>query len=233
MFPKTALLIGAVLVTAPLMRADTTYTTVPSWNGSSSISTFGPTFTSTYGETFVAPTDNTLQSFTFYLESSPGAELTVNAAVYAWGGSLFGGNPPQGAFGPALYFGPDFVVAGTGAFTPENVNTGGVTLTPGNNYVILFTITSSDAANSTTSAWDWGLSGPPVAGDGGGGFNFYNNGNDAGLLNTTGWDDFSDFGDLAYTATFTGSPVPEPSSLALLGTGILGFAGLVRLRLRR
>jgi hypothetical protein len=52
-----------------------------------------------------------------------------------------------------------------------------------------------------------------VPGDGGGGFVFYNNGNNFGLLNTTTWDNFADFGDLAFKAQFVGVAVPEPTTI--------------------
>lgn len=39
------------------------------------------------------------------------------------------------------------------------------------------------------------------------------------------------YDNLTVTSSYTPSPVPEPSSIALLCTGLLGFAGMLRKRL--
>jgi hypothetical protein len=121
-----ALFLGIALLGIPFAHADTTLSTVGSWNGTSGIAPFGAPNTSTYGETFIAPTDSVLQNFTFYLDGASGAQVTFNPAVYAWSGSLQASNPPQGATGPAVYFGPSETVTGNGAFNAVTISTGGV-----------------------------------------------------------------------------------------------------------
>ena len=189
--------------------------TVPYWDGVANVGTFGGGATSTYGETFTAPGGN-LNDFTFYVNANGGFE-TVEAQLYQWSGSLFGGGGGQ-AIGPALFTSNPFTIENN-SMTAETVNTGGVALSAGVNYVALFTVT--DLVNYAGAA-TWGLesSHPGVNGDGG--FVFYNNAGNISLLNTSVWDNFGDFGSLAWNADF--SPVPEPASLTLMGAGIAAMA---------
>ncbi len=231
-FCALAVAVGCGLLTSVCAMADITYDTTGSWNGSSFISPFGQPNTATYGQTFVAPSvDNVLQSFTFYLEGNPGTTLQLQAQVYAWSGSLTGGNPTQGAIGPALYTSAPITVNGTGAYVPVTATTGGVALTSGDHYVALFTISgpnASDYGNSNGTVF-WGDITTHVANDGGGGFNFDNNGSNYSSINNGAWDDFADFGDSAWKADFSAA-TPEPGAWILFGT--LVICPLIALRRR-
>jgi hypothetical protein len=153
--------------------------------------------------------DAVLSDFTFAIRSSPGASILYSGFVAPWNGSLLGGSGPQGASAP-IWTGPVTTYTGDGTFQLITINTGLLNLTPGN-WVI--GLDSSDATSSAV----WGLDGffTHVPGSGGGGFNF-NNGPVVGV-----WDDFGDFGDLAFSATLsTGNLDTFPSwdSSTAIGT---------------
>lgn len=121
-------IVAVVLLFAMLStpaNAFTMFDTTPSWDGNSYASPFGTPNTATIGETFVAPADRFLQTFTFYLRGT--AALQVQGQVYAWNGS--------GGFGPALYTTAPFLFGPTGGnFRPATVDTGGVALMSGASY---------------------------------------------------------------------------------------------------
>jgi hypothetical protein len=225
---------------AAVRAGSVVYDTTPQWDGTTAIAAWGSAqsgFTPTIGQAFLAPGNVlTLDSFSFHItDFNPGDTLSYQAAVYAWSGSLLGGNSPQGAIGPALYTSPDMVFVDTGDFQKVSIDTGGITLTPGAAYVALLTTSDSGstAANSSSlNLFELGVTGFYVhqQNNGGGGFNFYNN-TSSSQLNTTLWDDFADDGDLAWTASFT--TVPEPGTLTLLSLGVTCVvAGCRRKRLR-
>ena len=200
---RFALILGVALAATSLIHAST-FSTVGDQSGT--IGLFGSDETNAYGETFIAPGGD-LTSFTFYFDGSGTTDVT--AEVYAWSGSLYGGNGPQGTTGLAL-FSASVTITGDSL----TVNTGGVPLTTGDSYILLLT----NPSNDNYSDWETDLYTHP-SGSGGGGFNF-NNGSAAGT-----YDDFGDFGTLEYTASF-GAPVPEPSPLILLCTGVLSSGRL-------
>jgi len=204
---KLALVLGLALVATSLSHA-TTFSTVGDQN--SEITDFGSGNTNTYGETFVAPGGD-LTSFTFYFDGIGTTDVT--AEVYAWSGSLFGGSFPQGTTGTALFSAPVTITSNS-----LTVNTGDVPLTTGDDYIALLT----NPDNNNYAYWEIDFSAHP-AGSGGGGFN-YNNGPAAGTYDDRDW------GTLEYTATFADAATPEPSSLILLVSGVLGLAGFASRR---
>ena len=222
---NTKLLTAGLAATMLLASAANAVTidTTSFWDGYSAIGSFGGSATGVYGEAFTAP-GGALNSFTFHVNTS--VPLNVVGQVYAWSGALTGGNGPQGATGSALFTSSAFTVAATeGGFGAVTVNTGGVALTTGNNYVILLADLGGDGGNAS-----WAIvSGHPVAFDGG--FQFYNNDYTLGSINTSAWDSFGDFGSLSYSASFGGA-VPEPASWALLITGF-GLVGAAARRRRQ
>jgi hypothetical protein len=70
-----------------------------------------------------------------------------------------------------------------------------------------------------------------VPNDGDGGFNFDNNGGNYAVINNGNWDDVVDLGDSAWQAVFGSTPVPEPSTLSIIGAALIGF-GAIRHRRR-
>jgi hypothetical protein len=62
------------------------------------------------------------------------------------------------------------------------------------------------------------------------GFGWYNNGSDFNALFTNSWDNYGAAPDWAVELNFN-SGVPEPGTLMLLGTGILGGLGVLRRKL--
>jgi hypothetical protein len=218
---------GAVLgmaIPATGAQADS-INTMPFWNGTSFIMPFGGSAggaTGVYGETFIAP-QNQITSFTFEVNNLGVANTQVVGQIYAWSGSLIGGNSPQGAVGPALFTGAPFTISALNGFQAVTVNTDNTALVPGQHYVALLADTDADAAQA-----HFGVISPQpgVANDGG--FNFFNNNHTLASINNGNWDDFANFGSLAWVANFA---VPGP----IVGAGLPGLilAGGVLLLLAR
>lgn len=212
---KKSLFLAAVLLFAVSGFANTSYN---NFNGYSDYwHPFGYPNTATYGELFTAPTngDNNLTSFSFYMGSqdAPGNIIT-GAYIATWNGS---------EAGTLLYSSAAYNYDNNGdeelTFTPS----GGVALQSGGKYVMFLSISQFYGQSLGEAYVSQGTTNPNLNG-----FVYNNNSGDFQALFNTAWSG-SLSPDWAVDLEF--SSVPEPGSLMLLGTGILGGLGMLRRKL--
>lgn len=210
---KKALFLAAILLVAMSGFADTI---VNNFNGYSDYwNPFGNPNTATYGELFTAPSGvSNLSSFSFYMGSQdlPGNILT-GAYIATWTGSQAG----------TLLYSSAPINYDNNGDEQITVNNANVTVTPGQQYVMFLSVSQYYGQSA----------GQAFASQGGtnqylNGFVYNNNMGDFNSLFTTAWSGpFSP--DWAVNLDF--NSVPEPSSLLMLGTGILGGIGVLRRKL--
>jgi hypothetical protein len=213
-FSGTAL--ASILAAGQVQAQTVTFNNTASWNGSAALYGLGTAASGAnlaLGEDFQAPSLSSvsLNSFTFYMQEYAGSgnTITIQADIYSWNG-----NDPTGS----PLFSQNLSVTDDGAFQAVTATTGGLTLTPGGNYIALFTTIdpTSAAANgsaNTQFAWEHVASSTPAI-DGGGSADYFL-GSDYSQLTSGTWGNQTPF---AWQATF--NAVPEPSTIALAGLGV-------------
>jgi hypothetical protein len=171
----------------------------------------------TYGQTFkiLSGMDNVLQSITFYVNDAWTQPDTVDFAIYLyeWGGT--------GIVGDVLYASPPLSTTQASGYEEFKAHAGGVQLKADTNYVAF--MSASRFFDGEIGFGSVGLTSTPYLD---GKYVFMNNKMDFDRLVANPWRSI-DALDLAFRVDLT--PVPEPSTLCLLATGI---AVLARMRRR-
>ena len=225
-YRSTALLLliaGSLMSQGPI-------NTIPSWDGSAFIASFGVPNTATYGQTIsIAPGTAAIASFGFEIGHCTGS-VSFRGEVYAWDGAK--------ATGTALFeSSPVTVVTASSSYQLVVFSTPGLTLPPGN--YVLFATTSRDQAGASAAGCQWASVADTAYP---GGYHVYrNNGTNVAQWTSGTWPTLPL--DLAFQLNLvspvnpqaTGVPAASPSTLLLGFAGVtaLGLLGLSRLRIAR
>lgn len=199
-------------------------------SGGDTIQSWGKDNTQTYGQTITTPTDNILNSFSFWLgptstnyTSPTNPSLNFQAYVYQWDASL------GHAVGPSLYTSGVMTYNATPSspFAEYAFNTGGLSLTSGDMYTLF--LSTSGLTGTGRIQWE-AATGDEYAG---GNFVFLNNGEDQSQWTSSEWASGM-VSDLHFSASFgnANNVVPEPRTWILLASGLVGLLfGPLRSRL--
>lgn len=189
-------LCGAALLALSAPANAQTIDTTPAWNGTSALGYWGMGGSGTFGQTITAPTQSTLTEFSFNLIHNNGGppHSQYQAFVYRWDG--VNGHTT----GPALFTSGVMTAPGAMTFTEVAFNTGRITLTPGQQYVLF--ITTKSVAQGGTAGYSMG----EITGGGAysGGMMVWNNGANFSDLATQTWSSLSSR-DFAFKALFAPS----------------------------
>lgn len=227
--PAVLLLVALVALPA---GAGTVINTNPGWNGSDTISSFGYPNTSTYGEAITTPAGGTnVSSFSFWMNEAVGFQF--QAFIAPWDNNNY--LVPGGLAG-ASYISPVQTVTSSGLveYTISGVN---LPVTPGTIYMFGLTI---DNVYNNDAQFGAGSVGGDIFSNGNSTYYFgWNNDSGNGSLLGSNWNNEGcannggSCGQLAFNVTYNGAATtPEPGSLILLGTGVLGLAGVIRRKLK-
>ena len=233
-----AILLGAA--SQPAAAAPTIVSTVPSWNGSSSIGDFGSSGFSAWGQTVTAPTGvNRLLDFTFYLSDGIQGTTTI------------GGDPitpvpvefqahvvefnlaTRTLVGPVLYTSDPVTVPVTSGieFDAYTFSTD-IAIEAGSAYLLFLFANNYELTIPDDSRLRMASPNANVYGGGSYAIHFPADGNFNSLFSGS-WSGGLGVGpDLAFSATFDEVTVAEPGTLAILGLGLAAL-GLNRRRTAR
>ncbi len=187
-------------------RAGVVIDTLSGWDGHTNVNSFGEGTSLTYGQTITVPAfASVLDNFTFKLLQGGGNPTTIQFFVMAWTGDR--------VTGPVLVQTPSVTLINSGFYENYTVNTGGLPLVSGNQYVLFFTAFNDlDQNNDASAAAARNYATDPYSG---GRFVYNDGGMSVADLAAGAWDtNFIGAGDLAFRAEF--SSVPEASAFAIV-----------------